>query len=60
MNQGIDLSWLEIRFGCELAADKKEVLESFVEMGLLEEKELRIRATARGRAVLDEISARLI
>jgi oxygen-independent coproporphyrinogen-3 oxidase len=60
MSQGVDLSLLERRFGCELAADKAEALENFVEMGLLEEAGSFVRATARGRAVLDEISARLI
>jgi oxygen-independent coproporphyrinogen-3 oxidase len=60
MNRGVDLDRLERRFGCELAFDRKEMLEEIMEMGLLEEEGSCLRATARGRAVLDEISARLI
>jgi oxygen-independent coproporphyrinogen III oxidase len=60
MNKGVDLSQLERRFGCEMAADKKEMLENLIETGLLEEKGPRILTTARGRVVLDEISANLI
>jgi len=60
MNQGVDLSALESRYRCELAADRRETLENFIELGLLEEAGEFIRATASGRAVLDEISARVI
>jgi len=51
---------LEQRFGVELSADRKETLESFCEMGLLKEDGMFIRATPRGRLVLDEICARLV
>ena len=60
MNKGADLHALEQRFGIEMCAERKETLESFCEMGLLEEDGLFIRATARGRLVLDEICARLV
>jgi oxygen-independent coproporphyrinogen-3 oxidase len=60
MNRGVDLSALETRHQCELSTDRREMLENFIEMGLLEEAGEFIRATPSGRAVLDEISARLI
>lgn len=60
MNRGVDLGRLEQKSGQEMPMDKKEALESFIEMGLLEEQGDFIRATARGRLVLDEISARII
>lgn len=60
MNGGIDLNELERRMNVELPMEKKEAIESFVEMGLLEELGCFICATDRGRLVLDEISARLI
>jgi coproporphyrinogen III oxidase-like Fe-S oxidoreductase len=40
--------------------EKKETLESLIEMGLLEEEGMLIRATPRGRLLLDEIAARII
>jgi oxygen-independent coproporphyrinogen-3 oxidase len=60
MNQGVDLSALEHKYNSELSTAQREVLENFIEMGLLEETGQLVRATKRGRAVLDEISARLI
>ena len=60
MNRGVDLGALEKKFGMEMAMDKKETLESFIEMGLLEEHDLFIRATPRGRLLLDELSARIV
>ncbi|MBF0388318.1 MAG: radical SAM family heme chaperone HemW [Candidatus Omnitrophica bacterium] len=60
MNRGVDLGALEQRFGREMAFEKKEALTSFMELGLLEESGEHIRATARGRLVLDEISARIV
>lgn len=60
MNQGVDLCSLEMKFGIEMSLEKKEALESFMELGLLEEDGSVIKATRRGRLVLDEISARII
>ncbi len=60
MNRGVDLGRLEQRFGLELPFEKKEVLESFIEMNLLEEHDDFIRATSRGRLLLDELAARII
>ena len=60
MNRGVDLGRLEQKFGLEMPPDKKEAVESFIEMGLLEESGETIRATPRGRLVLDEVSAGII
>ncbi|NLE65480.1 MAG: radical SAM family heme chaperone HemW [Elusimicrobia bacterium] len=60
MNRGVSLEELRSRFGTELSGEKIEAIESFVEMGFLEEAGDRIRTTVRGRRVLDEISARLV
>ncbi|MBF0594741.1 MAG: radical SAM family heme chaperone HemW [Candidatus Omnitrophica bacterium] len=60
MNRGVDLDRLEQAFGLEMSMDKKEAIEGFFEMGLLEEQGEHIRATAHGRLVLDEVSARII
>ena len=60
MNRGVDLGRLEQRFGCELSHEKKEALESFIEMELLEEHGDFIRATSRGRLLLDELAARIV
>jgi len=56
MNRGVDLGRLEQKFGLELPFDRKEAIGSFMEMGLLEESGEHIRATPRGRLLLDEIS----
>ena len=60
MNCGVDLGRLQKRFGIDIPADKIEAIESFIEMGLLEEEGMTLRTTVRGRSVLDEISARLV
>ena len=60
MNEGVDLSALERKMDVEFPEEKREALESFFEMELLEEVGDHIRTTDRGRLVLDEISARLI
>ena len=60
MNRGADLHALEQRFGVEMSAGRKEILESFIEMGYLKEADMFVRATPRGRLVLDELCARLV
>ncbi|MBF0121926.1 MAG: radical SAM family heme chaperone HemW [Candidatus Omnitrophica bacterium] len=60
MNRGINLDDLQKRFHADIPPEKIEVMESFIEMGLLEEDGMVLRTTVRGRSVLDEISARLV
>jgi hypothetical protein len=40
--------------------EKQDVIENFIELGFLEEDDMFVRTTPRGRLVLDEISSRLI
>lgn len=60
MNKGVNMDALRQRFGCDLAQDKVEELEDLIETGFLMEEDAWIKATDKGRLVLDEISARLI
>lgn len=60
LNEGVDIPSLEQRFGVRIPDDRWAILDSFVRDGLLIDEDGRIKATARGRMVLDEISARLV
>jgi oxygen-independent coproporphyrinogen-3 oxidase len=60
MNEGVDLEALEASTGIKWPEVKREALEQFIEMGLLQERDARICTTSRGRLVLDEICARLV
>ena len=60
MNRGADPEALERRYKASLGDQRREILESFITGGFLEEAGPFIRATPRGRLVLDEISARII
>lgn len=58
MNKGVELPELEKRFGCRF--EDREKLDAFIHQGYLEYSGGRIRATDRGRLVLDGLSAALI
>lgn len=60
LNEGVDIPLLERRFGVRIPDDRREILGSFVRDGFLTDEDGRIKATSRGRMVLDEISARLV
>lgn len=60
MNQGVCLSELQERFGISFQQDQLEQIKMLVENGLLDREDNRLKATDKGRLVLDEISARLI
>jgi oxygen-independent coproporphyrinogen-3 oxidase len=60
MNAGVDMDALRQRFGCSLPQDKLEELDNLIEAGFLLEDGARVRATDKGRLVLDEVSSRLI
>jgi oxygen-independent coproporphyrinogen-3 oxidase len=60
LNEGVDILLLEQRFGVRISDDRRAILGSFVRDGLLTDEDGRIKATSRGRMVLDEISARLV
>jgi oxygen-independent coproporphyrinogen-3 oxidase len=60
ITDGVSISELESRFDSELSAEKKRLVEEFVENGLLVHKDGRLRTTSEGRLVLDELCARLV
>lgn len=60
MNEGMDLSDWQKRLGVFFSSETKERIAEYRKAGWLKEVGGRIRATARGRLVLDEIAARLI
>ncbi|MEI8012785.1 MAG: radical SAM family heme chaperone HemW [Candidatus Omnitrophota bacterium] len=60
MNAGVNIAGLEKRFDVVLAQDRRDEISRLIEGGFLIGNEMNIRATGRGRLVLDEIAARLI
>jgi oxygen-independent coproporphyrinogen-3 oxidase len=60
MNCGVDLARLKAKMERDFPAHLAEELEALVEGGFLESDGTVIRATDKGRLVLDEISARLV
>jgi len=60
MNAGVDLEKIEGRFKCQLANDKKNKIDDFIEGDLLAWNGNNLKATLRGKLVLDEIAAYLI
>ncbi len=60
MNQGVVIKNLERRLGCVLKEEEKRKIDAFVQEGFLDFEEGRLKTTARGRLVLDEICARMI
>jgi oxygen-independent coproporphyrinogen-3 oxidase len=59
MNEGVDVSGLEKRFGCRFPDDKKQKIHDFIKEGFLWQKGTRIGTHLKGKVVLDELSARL-
>ncbi len=60
MNAGVDLKGLERHFGLALEPEAVENINDFCRSGLLFQDGVCLRATPRGRLVLDEIAVRLI
>lgn len=60
MNKGVNVRILEDKFQCHITREEKKEINCFVKNGLLDNNKGCIRATDKGRLVLDEISARLI
>ena len=60
MNEGIEVSLLERRFGVVLPVATKEKIEEFLKEGFLLKDNGCLRATPKGRLLLDEICAHLI
>lgn len=60
MNQGVVIKNLEQRLGCVLKDEERRKIDAFVREGFLDFEKGRLKATARGRLVLDELCARMI
>ncbi len=60
MNEGVDVAACEKRFGTGLSRDRKERIGQFVGQGWLEEEAGRLKATASGRLILDELAGYLV
>ncbi len=60
LNQGVDLATLEKRFNARLDQKRKQLINQFVSDGLLIEDQAYVRATEKGRLLLDELCARFI
>jgi oxygen-independent coproporphyrinogen-3 oxidase len=60
MNEGIVLTEAENKIGSRVAAEKLERIGQFIDDGFLLEEGERLKTTAKGRLVLDELSSRLI
>ena len=59
-NKGVDHAVLEDEIGCRLEKDVLRQVTELVKEGFLEKEGTTVRATMKGRLVLDDISARLI
>ena len=60
MNRGVDLKLLRHKFGCFLSEDQQREIGDMEAGGFLETEGECLKATAKGRLVLDELCARLI
>ncbi len=60
MNEGVNVSFLEKRFDTMLTFDKKNLVNQYVEEGLLSWNGEMLKTKSSGRLLLDEISMRLI
>ena len=59
-DSGIDPKKLSERFSIELDEVRGSIIEDFIRQGLLEREGAHLKATGKGRLVLDEIASRLI
>jgi oxygen-independent coproporphyrinogen III oxidase len=60
MNAGVDIAAAQKRYGAVLTPEQQKEFAGLASSGFLTESNGRVRATDRGRLVLDEIAARLI
>lgn len=60
MNGGIDVQKIANNLNCFLSNEEQAKIEQFIEHGLLVKEKNYLKATSKGRLVLDEICARLI
>lgn len=60
LNCGLDLSNLEKEFGTERVIGSKAVVDELIESGLLQQSGTRIRLTARGRLLSNEVFEKFV
>jgi len=60
MNRGVSIPIIEKAAGAVLPPEGKKLIDDLVEEGLLSREGDRVKATVRGRLVLDEIASRLV
>jgi len=60
MNQGVNIKQTERRFSCFLGEEQKERINDLVEGGFLVRENGYLRASPKGRLVLDELCTQLI
>jgi len=60
MNRGVAIKDIQRKFKCRLPDNKKEIINNLVSEGFLFEEKGFLKATKRGRVVLDEICVKLI
>lgn len=59
-NRGVDISAVAEQYQCRLDEARRRLVKELITEGLLEQDERYLKATLKGRMVLDEIAARLI
>ena len=60
MNQGVNVKQTERRFGCFLNEEQRRKIDDFIKGGFLVREDGYLRASPKGRLVLDELCAQLI
>ena len=60
MNEGVEMKELRAEFGEELVQGAEAALSEVEEAGLVEREGSRVRLTARGRMVSNEVFSRLL
>ncbi len=60
VNRGIDLETVESEYHCRLDPDRAELIDGMLKEGLLLKEGKFIKASLKGRLLLDEISSRLL
>ncbi|MCK4881889.1 MAG: radical SAM family heme chaperone HemW [Candidatus Omnitrophica bacterium] len=60
MNRGVSIEQIKKRFGCFFNDAQKEKVDCFIGNGFLIEEDGYLKATSKGRLVLDELCAQLI
>ncbi len=60
MSQGVDIAYLEARFGVKLSRQRRAMINRFVKNGFLQWSDSCLKASMSGTLVLDEICAQII